>query len=542
MELMQWLDLLPTSANSANERLICARRFTNAIKIPAETWRLYFKGFGGITVENTANGLALRPASTGGRAVPTTDRHQTEELGLRRNVWYCITRREHTNYLKRLTSRQVSRGVPGPLVIDTYGRYEVLREWSCSGTPADLTTASVHEMVEAMGQLRRDPVTPLLGYDDKTAYRTKRYLLGTHDHAAGPFADDYRRGIAGRQQPNGSWEDNALETAYCILDWLVMGGSAQDNVVRQGVAWLTTLPEPAGAPGAFNATSEITELWNSFRDQNPEGRVSGYDRLVRDRHRRAEILPHLAHGDVCGMASEFCDARHLFVTGIVLQALLSAGASEHPRVQRAIARLLMAPWCQEHYHGAGPVLPTECVIDFGGPASQLFGDNEWGLDAKTVTQLRATTVLKDGRAYVSPRLGMGCASMIGRALSYHPQWPDSTLASRVAIGFVRQLGWDWSHIASYPSTVLSYLSRFPVPVAQFGAARLIPQLIRAQRDDGLWDESDRNEPVTGRNKHLKFAPGGCVPPLRPEQSTYLICQALSDLGLLDVLRPDRNCH
>jgi hypothetical protein len=324
------------------------------------------------------------------------------------------------------------------------------------------------------------------------------------------------------------------------MDLLEMGAPPHDGAVQRCTDWLLSLPEPTGAPGTFNVSQEVTEMFNRFRAQNPQGRVSAYDKIARDRHRRAEFMPYLSHGDVFGMPSEFCDARHLFVTGVVLQALLRCGLEREPRVHEALRTLLGRPWCQEYYHGDADKGASAEPVDMNQPACDDYyrsGFEAWEVDEAYVLGLSSVTGLRDGSTYVSRGAGCGCPTMISRALSYHPQWAGSLLQRRTTDAFVGTLGWDWSHVHTYPSFLFSYLARLGTPVAAYGAARYVPMLKSTQQPDGFWDESERLSPIGGRRKHVKFAPGGIVPALQREQAAYLICMSLEHLGLLALMRP-----
>jgi hypothetical protein len=538
----QWLDMLPPQAMPAQERVLSVLKYARPLKIRPDVWRHHFKGYAGWAVK-PGRALQIVPADGGKRAATLPD-WAVEQLGVGRGDLVCITQKSVEQgghlYLKRIVAQRVDSAIPGLIAYDQYGDTTVIRRWSCTGGPRDVTCDHARGIVEQVGRLRCDPVAPLCALQGRTGYLARKNLLGLSTESDLQFARSYKQSIAGKQLEDGSWDGNALESAYNVMDLLEMGARPEDDAVRRCTDWLLALPDPTGAPGTFNVSREVTEMFNRFRDENPNGRVSAYDRVAKDRHRRSEFLPHLAHGDVFGVPSEFCDARHLFVTGVVLQALLQCGLEREHRVNLALRTLLGRPWCQEYYHGnADQALSTD-PVDLNAPACEDYlrsGFEGWDLDEAGVLGLMSSTGLRGGRTYVSRGAGCGCPTMISRALSYHSQWPASLLQRRTADGFVGSLGWDWSQVHTYPSFLFSYLARLGTPVAAYGAARYVPMLKGTQQPDGLWDESERLAPVGGRRKHVKFAKGGVVPPLKREQSAYLICASLESLGLLELLRP-----
>ena len=117
--------------------------------------------------------------------------------------------------------------------------------------------------------------------------------------------------------------------------------------------------------------------------------------------------------------------------------------------------------------------------------------------------------------------------MVHRALSWHPDYAGSNLATMCARQCEYPQGWDGSWARICLSYMFSLLERLNTPLAAYVALRSVPQLIRNQSPDGLWQE----DVPSGPRVHP-----GVKPPAR-EASTFMILKALKTLGFLDSLRP-----
>ena len=361
LTLKQWLNMLPPKAIPAQEKVFWVTKFAQPIKTRADIWRHHFKGYAGCKL-TPADTPRIYPSNSDKRVLIFPD-WALEQLNVIKGDLVCITFRDDKLYLKRFTAAHIDCTIPGMIAFDEFSDTSVKRSWSSVGNPGDITFEDAQNIVAQVGRLKVDPVASLCALEGRTGYLARKNLCGISSTEDELFARSYRQTIISKQLGDGSWDGNALESAFNLMDLLEMGAAPEDAALQRGAEWLLNLPEPTGAPGAFNANQEITGLFNRFKAENPQGRVSAYDKIARDRHRRAEFLPYLAHGDIFGMVNEFCDARHLYVTGVVLQALLQCGLVHKARVNRALVTLLGRPWCQEFYHDDSNTADSTETVD-----------------------------------------------------------------------------------------------------------------------------------------------------------------------------------
>jgi len=128
-----------------------------------------------------------------------------------------------------------------------------------------------------------------------------------------------------------------------------------------------------------------------------------------------------------------------------------------------------------------------------------------------------------------------CGELVYRAMSYHPGWPGSRMELASALRVLVMQSWDGAWTGTFPSFVLSTLERHRSPFAAFAVLRSVPRLIRDQRADGLWREPDDVEPIAPWYRDL--LPGGFIPALCPETSSFLILRVLKRFGFLEALMP-----
>jgi hypothetical protein len=112
-----------------------------------------------------------------------------------------------------------------------------------------------------------------------------------------------------------------------------------------------------------------------------------------------------------------------------------------------------------------------------------------------------------------------CSVVVHRALSFHPDYHDSTLEIIAALecSYAQNPNGEWP--GEYLSSMFNFLSRFHHPLSAFLILRSVPLLIREQRPDGFWEENQ-----------------GKFPPDK-EVSTFMILTALRTYGFLDALMP-----
>ena len=97
-----------------------------------------------------------------------------------------------------------------------------------------------------------------------------------------------------------------------------------------------------------------------------------------------------------------------------------------------------------------------------------------------------------------------CSMVVLKALSFHPEFPDSNFGANSVLSCSGYLGLDGVEQDAYISSVFGLLANMTHAFAAFLVLRSIPVLIRRQGKDGLWQEK----------------PAGRCPPPSKEESTY----------------------
>ena len=521
------------------ERVLVAGKFRSALKVKKSQWQRHFGGFGGIAFRRGKE-IEVVPTGSGGPRVELPD-WVSAELGRGPEDGLCITERLGRLYLKKLQLVEMGSDVPGCVIVDQFAPTTVTRNYSIATPVEDLTWDYLHQILSKMGRLRHDPVGPLRHAEGRVGLLARKEFFGGWTKTDRDAMKNCRAALAADQQDNGSWQDSVLHTAFRLIRLIELAGTRRHAAVAKGVDWLLSSPQPTGFPGSFFCDAPFAERYNTWKAEH-----SGSDRFTKSgaEHARQAFFDNC---DLLGLMPSACEPRVFWASSVAIEALLRCGLTSEPRVVDAINTFLSTGgphWCgncifmakQDFSCPGGP-------IDFNRSEPSREQLVEWPTEPEAVMEKVAddpdyghhhykqwafgrdrALLLRKSDEHVG---GGGCTFIVHRALSWHPDYVGSSLATMCARQCEYPQGWDGSWAQISLSYMFSLLERLNTPLAAYVALRSVPQLIRNQRPDGLWQE----EIPAGPRVH----PG--VKPPTKEASTLMILKALKTFGFLNSLRP-----
>lgn len=527
---MDWIRLLSHTYERSRERVVYTSKQGRMLRINKEPWERLFGSAGGFDFKEGRE-VRLVPALTGGprRTLPEWLNERLSRLPGDR---ICLTHREGKFFIKKLHTTKLETEVPGWTVFDTFEPGLVRRECAFQMDASNITEDLLSRLLALMGRFRYDPLQPFRRMEGRIGVLARRDILDSVSKADEHTLKKYREAVGTEQEQNGSWGDHALKTAFALIRLVDAGAPLEDGSVGKGVAYLLSLPEPMGFPGLFMLTEGHVRRFNAWKEGQERGKGTRSSmRKPTDR----EIREYAAMRDpLSGPASNPCELRFTWTSGIVLEALLRCGLHQHRRVIRGINTLFAmgrrGGWCGCGYfttHEGNYVPSSTAPVDFnkqplfGFPAGRFLelaasiacGEHEF--DALEVEGNRSLIV--------KPYLSRGeCRMVVRQALSHHPAFPGSHFEANTAMqcmGYQDSLGGFGSE---YRSTIFQMLERLHHPFSAFTVLRSIPGLIRDQGPDGLWEEAHKTH----------------FPPPNKEETSYIILKTLKKFGFLDVLIPD----
>lgn len=536
-----WVELASRRRTQSKEKVVFGTRFGKVLRIGRQTWDRWFGRLGGVGFKKGEEIEVVSGAAGQSVQIPQWVR---EHLAPEKGDALCITARGQKYYLKKLRLTEKPSDVPGCVVIDRFSASCVDRTSWRNTDPSEISPALLRELLEAVGRFRRDPTTPFEAMDGLTGALARKEFFGRSSHSDRALLAGKRQAICAQQRPSGSWDDSAVATGYALIRLLELGATHRNAAVKRGVAWLLSCSEPVDRPGLFMFSEDLVQRYNRSRARTP-GRVPHRFRQGGS----PELSVFLANADLHGPPSGWCGTKMVPSTGVALMALLRWGCADQPRVIRAIHTLRQVPWCEGGI-GSLPEAPVEDAvgrIDFSGDWRELSDesgktDERWHTTRNNILSLAVgdgsdCVSIGGGRAmWVKRGIVLGtCGELVYRAMSYHPGWPGSEMERASALRVVVRQSWDGAWTGSFPSFALSTLERHRCAFGAFALLRSVPKLIRDQRADGLWSEPDDVEPIAPWYRDL--LPGGFIPALCPETSSFLILRALKRFGFLEALMP-----
>ena len=547
MELtaQEWSQLLSRDCSSSKERLILSSKLRKPYKlcISKSVWQKRFSDFGGMEFRQGRQ-IELLPKGDGGNFVELPI-WVVEQLQLSPGDTVCITEMDRRFYLKKFDMVERASQIPGWLVIDEFENTIVRRKFSRLTDLDAITFPSVKRLLSHVGTLRHDPITPLMRLGGRIGILARRMFLDGYFSEDEDAVNTYEKGIISFQEPNGSWEDNTVRTAFNLIRLIEVGATLKDQAVAKATDYLLSTTEPIGLPGLFMFSEELASKFNTWKEEHASGKIGGS--WTKTEEKRAfldnmDILPNVC--EAC------CETKMTFPSAIVIQALLRCGLQDHTRVIRAINTLLSlrsGRWCgcgylQAHVDIPDSTAPVDFDNDFPIPE-----DNDgiymldWFLREKDLPKFVHTRAWFSGFGGIDYRaLDIGnrkallvkhfrtmgsCTLIVHRSLSYHSLYHGSNLEAIAALECsYRQSGYGtWGD--AYLAPMFDFLERIRHPLAAFLVLRSIPLLIRSQKADGLWET---------QGKHEYRLPGYS---LSKESVTYMIVKALKAFGFLEALLP-----
>lgn len=539
LTVKEWVKFASCKRTEAKEKVVFGYRFGKVVKIGRHTWRNpRLQRLGAIV--GFKRGKEIEIVSGTGEKNAPIPQWVREQLAPEKGDALCITARIDRLYLKKLRLTEKPSEMPGCIVIDRISARCVDRTYWLNTDLSVITPALLRELLDAVGRFRHDPLKPIKTMGGVTGALARKELLGRSSRSDRALLAEQRQAVCATQLANGSWDDSAVATGYALIRLLELGATRRNVAVKRGLAWLLSCTEPIDRPGLFMFSQELVQRYNQSRAKK-QGRVPHRFRQGGS----AELKVFLANADLHGPPSGWCGTKMVPSTGVALMALIRWGCLDEPRVLRAINTLRQVGWCEGGISSLAVPPAEEPVgdLDFNNHWPQLGGDKadrRWCTTRNDIQGLwvrnsfDCVAIGRGRNMWVKRDILLGtCGELVLRAMSYHPGWPGSRLAAASAFGKMAKQSWDGAWTGCFPSFALDTLERHRVPLAVFAVLRSIPKLIRDQRPDGLWKEPDDVTPTAPWYGDL--LPGGCIPALRPETSSFLILRALKRFGFLEAL-------
>jgi hypothetical protein len=535
----EWIDLLAADHPPATERviLITKLRKSQTLYIPKAQWSQHFSHFGGIDF-NKDREIELTSRKNGGNKIELPQ-WVMRQLAAAPGDWLCITQRTSKYYLKKLEFGERATDIPGNVVVDTFRNTRVKRVYSIQTDLDSITYASLNRLISQMGRFRRDPISPLKSMDGRIGFLARKELLGGFTRKDKDAIRDYKQQIINRQQPNGSWASNTVETAFNLIRLIEVGETTRTHAVGKAAGWLLSTDEPVGLPGLFMFSQDLVCRFNKWKERpGAEGRPYR-------KHVRGEMQEFLDNVDILpNVSNTLCELRVTWASAIAIEALLRAGLADEDRVIRAINTLLAVRrgrWCGCGYLDAkADIPPSHQPVDFNRSFpvpltnADLYRLNWFATaaDARKIAcngDYRALDIGSRKALLVKHFRTTGdCSVVVHRALSCHPKYRGSNLETCAAFECASRQSSYGTWGDAYLSCMFDSMERFRHPLSGFLILRSIPLLIRNQRPDGLWHEERKQ-------RRLRFLKEPAPPP--PEVATYMILKALKRYGFLRALCP-----
>jgi hypothetical protein len=436
------------------------------------------------------------------------------------------------------------------VIVDRFQKGRVERTYWNRTTLDRITCAGIDDVLSKMPRFRYDPVVPFKAMDGRLGLLGRRGFLGGFTESDRSAIEAYKNEVSREQQPNGSWEDSAVRTAFKLIRLAEVGATIKEAAVEKAVAWLLEAKEPLGFPALFMTAEKAVDSFNAWKARQEPGSKKRRHRAPSAR----EGQMFLDNRDILGVSNACygCELKITWASAIAVEALLRCGLYEEPRVVKAINTLLAmrhesnSRWCGcgnfvadiNHPESTAPVSFDLFPIQFKSPRAGRVWMIDWLMERDDILGLTYNDryrgwALGQGKTLVTKtaRQGSGdCSMVVHRALSYHPAYHGSNLETIAALEFAYRQSWlgDWT--GNYTSFFFSLLARTRCRLSAFLVLRTVPLLVRQQRPDGFWKEEPIPYIAGGRRARL-------IPVLTKEETTFMILTALKGFGFLDALRP-----
>jgi len=526
--------MLAKAVRPASEQVVAIKPLRSAIRFKKDEWEQFFPSWHGFRFM-AADTVQIVPAEQGGPAADITDAVR-ERLKLTKGSLLAVTTHDGRFYLKRVESMELPAVMPGCYVFDSFTDTTVTRAYQTESDLAALTGESLGGLLRSAGKLHHDPVTPFRKMPGMLGYLARKDFAGGLTAGDREWGKRYVSELAAQQAKDGCWQNAVPATAFNLARLLDLGCSNEDECVGRAVDWLLTRPEPVGYPALHMSSDGFLQKFNAWKEAGGKGRKGRATPETDKKQFRGNL-------ETFGVPDSYCEARFTWTNGVVLGVLLRCGLDRNERVVRGINTLLnldpLGGWCGcGYFESRTRIAPDDRPVDLDCveiPDANRTHAWNWFTNTDEIKQ-RALSQGQNvgldvggGRSLLVDAVSNSgdCARVVLRGLSYHPAFPGSKMETMFALRCIAHQRPNGLWHGHYLSFMFGMLERCMHPLSTFAILRSLPLLIRKQKKNGLWDESEE-----GYNTHK------CQePPASPEQSSYLILKALNRHKLLESVLP-----
>lgn len=528
-----WLSLLNKKSTFSKERVIFVARLNRTLKLSKKALASHFPSWEGFDFRQGKE-IELVSAKEGGagREIP---QFAWDRLTSIPGSHICITLRSGQYFVKTLRLIECSTTVPGTSITDSFNLDSVERSYAVLTDLSRITEDGVDRLFSLMDKFRWNPIDPFKEIPGRIGILARREFLGGNTKADDAEIVRYRVELERLQLPNGSWDNNVVTTAFNLISLIELGVTTDDSVITRGTNWILSMNEPFGFPGLFMLTNTHTERFNSWKEKQEKGKS------LRSSSRNTtakEVRDYLSNRDMLSSISRPpCELRMTWASGIAVEALLRCGLHREKRTIRCINTLLTMSnghsWCGCGYFDTRE---KNYIPDDSSPVNfnrfPVWDTNrrhgfDWYTDKNEIASFVSDNQERSS-LQVGPKKALlvrnysstgECGMVIQRALSFHPDYHGSNFETNVALSCTQHQSWNGTWADIYQSTAINHLGRSIHPLTKFLLIRSIPNLIRQQQKNGLWQEK---------------AKCGCQPPSEAETS-FIFLRALKKFDYLERL-------
>ncbi len=397
--------------------------------------------------------------------------------------------------------------------IDNETQYRIARTVGTNAMPDELLPVLADRYREH--ELQYDIMTFLSGRRSLEAW-TARGLLHKREANDEKLGETLIGDRLREQQEDGSWQGEAMVTARMLRELTTLGLTRRSKAVREGAEWLLSRAESEANPGMFFLSDRLVAKQADIlmkRKAVREGRAKGTLGKLRFAARTPPESKRVSAAD--DILPKPCGTRVMWPNALVLEALLGLNYEDHPRVQRALASLLMGYtyWCECNYQ-----LKAGNHVRHGIPGDRELAEREqdcinqyrYGGASRPEEYLevpRASRLAEGNREGFLLSMSRGiqtCEVMTTRAL----QDVRSSRVHRAAAAHLWRFagtqqqdgrfteGTEGVGYCPSHAHMLQVFSGYDHPASSVAIMRSVPWIIDNQQPDGSWGEDTNKDPST----------------------------------------------
>ena len=308
------------------------------------------------------------------------------------------------------------------------------------------------------------------------------------------------------QDDDGSWRGDLMVTARILRELRLLGLDKNHTDIGRAIAWMLARLESDANPGMFFLVDDLVDLQRSIlqeRERTGKGRF---------RDLRAGEMKRVCAADP--LIQRPCGPRIMWPTALSLEALLSYGMENHPRLARALETLSSGGWCECGYQ-----LGRNLRRDESENRVEQFEDN-----CRNEYLMCGLHDLKDLEGMVMskkyglrmPRISVSNvngSTVYGIKREAHIQGCEAVTVRGVFLAkhnTIRRLAnahlWSFlsrqdpktgqfqeekhGYCRNSPFSLLDVFSRYDHPAARIATLRLVPWILSHQNHDGSWGQEE----------------------------------------------------